>query len=246
MSAFIVSSARDARELPQLPHQYREAMEKAATTAHQCYRSLLDHENFLDFYHTVTPIEEISRLNIGSRPTRRKGSKSLSNLRAIPWVFSWTQCRANIPGWFGLGSGLATLEEHLLQEMYAKWPFFETILDFAQMSLAKADMGIFETYFELVPSHLRETFWKMIHDEYKLTLQQVSRVTGSQLLEHDPTLARGIELRNPYVDPISYLQVELLRRLRNLPEEAETEQVGLDDAVLVSLIGISAGMRNTG
>lgn len=246
VSAFIVSSARDARELPQLPQHYREAMEKAAKGAHGRYRSLLDHENFLDFYHTVTPIEEISRLNIGSRPTRRKGSKSLSNLRAIPWVFSWTQCRANIPGWFGLGSGLATLDETLLREMYAKWPFFETILAFAQMSLAKADMGIFETYFELVPSHLRDTFWTMIHDEYTLTLQQVSRVTGSQLLEHDPTLARGIELRNPYVDPISYLQVELLRRLRNLPEEAETEQVGLDDAVLVSLIGISAGMRNTG
>jgi phosphoenolpyruvate carboxylase len=244
--AFIVSSARDARELPQLPQHYREATEKAATAARQQYRSLLDHENFLDFYHTVTPIEEISRLNIGSRPTRRKGSKSLSNLRAIPWVFSWTQCRANIPGWFGLGSGLATLDESLLREMYAKWPFFQTILDFAQMSLAKADMGIFETYFELVPTHLRATFWTMIQDEYKLTLQQVSRTTGSQLLEHDPTLARGIELRNPYVDPISYLQVELLRRLRNLPEEAETEQEGLDDAVLVSLIGISAGMRNTG
>jgi phosphoenolpyruvate carboxylase len=244
--AFIVSSARDARELPQLPGHYREAMEKAATAARVRYRSLLDHENFLDFYHTVTPIEEISRLNIGSRPTRRKGAKSLSNLRAIPWVFSWTQCRANIPGWFGLGSGLATLEESLLREMYAKWPFFQTILDFAQMSLAKADMGIFETYFELVPPDLRETFWTMIQDEYKLTLQQVSRATGSQLLEHDPTLARGIELRNPYVDPISYLQVELLRRLRNLPEEAETEQEGLDDAVLVSLIGISAGMRNTG
>jgi phosphoenolpyruvate carboxylase len=246
VSAFIVSSARDARELPQLPQHFREAMEKAANVARTKYRELLDHEHFLDFYHTVTPIEEISRLNIGSRPTRRKGSKSLSNLRAIPWVFSWTQCRANIPGWFGLGSGLAALDETLLRDMHAKWPFFETILGFAQMSLAKADMGIFETYFELVPVNLRETFWQMIHDEYTLTLQQVARVTGSQLLEHDPTLARGIELRNPYVDPISYLQVELLRRLRNLPEEAETEQVGLDDAVLVSLIGISAGMRNTG
>ena len=193
----------------------------------------------------VTPIEEISRLDIGSRPARRKGEKSLQNLRAIPWVFSWTQCRANLPGWFGLGTGLSLLDDEVVTEMYATWPFFKTVVDFAQMSLAKADLGIFETYLELVPEALRAVFWPLIRDEYALSLQQVERTTGSKLLEHDTTLARAIELRNPYVDPLSYLQVELLKRLRTLPEESE-ERIGLDYAVRVSLLGVAAGMRNTG
>lgn len=243
--AFIVSSARDARELPELPARYREALSKAAAAAKARYRELLEAEGFLEFYHTVTPIEEISRLNIGSRPARRQGEKSLANLRAIPWVFSWTQCRANLPGWYGLGSGLAVLETALLREMYERWPFFKTVIDFAQMSLAKADMEIFATYVELVPEKLRAPFWQRIKGEFDLTLAQVTRATGAALLEHDPTLARAIELRNPYVDPISYLQVELLKRRRALPEESpEREQ--LDYALLVSLLGIAAGVRNTG
>ena len=243
--AFILSSARDERELPPLRKRYREALVTASEAARAQYRGLLEHESFLDFYHAVTPIEEISRLDIGSRPARRKGEKSLGNLRAIPWVFSWTQCRANLPGWFGLGTGLSLLDDTLVTEMYEHWPFFETVVDFAQMSLAKADLGIFETYLELVPKDLRDVFWPLIRDEYALSLRQVERATGSKLLEHDATLARAIELRNPYVDPISYLQVELLKRLRSLPEESE-ERVGLDYAVRVSLLGVAAGMRNTG
>ena len=243
--AFILSSARDERELPPLKKRYREALARASEAAQAQYRGLLEHDGFLDFYHAVTPIEEISRLDIGSRPARRKGEKSLQNLRAIPWVFSWTQCRANLPGWFGIGTGLSLLDDETVTEMYETWPFFKTVLDFAQMSLAKADLGIFETYLELVPESLREVFWPLIRDEYALSLRQVERATGSKLLEHDATLARAIELRNPYVDPISYLQVELLKRLRSLPEESE-ERVGLDYAVRVSLLGVAAGMRNTG
>ncbi len=243
--AFILSSARDERELPPLKERYREALARASEAAQAQYRGLLEHDGFLDFYHAVTPIEEISRLDIGSRPARRKGEKSLQNLRAIPWVFSWTQCRANLPGWFGIGTGLSLLDDGTVTEMYETWPFFKTVLDFAQMSLAKADLGIFETYLELVPQDLRDTFWPLIRDEYELSLRQVERATGSKLLEHDATLARAIELRNPYVDPLSYLQVELLKRLRSLPEESE-ERVGLDYAVRVSLLGVAAGMRNTG
>lgn len=243
--AFILSSARDARELPELPQAFRDAMDTASEAAKERYRSFLEADGFLDLYHTVTPIEEISRLNIGSRPARRKGEKSLSNLRAIPWVFSWTQCRANLPGWFGLGTGLTTLDEDLLKTMYRDWPFFKTMIDFAQMSLAKADMGIFETYFELVPKHLKATFWPLIHGEFEASVTQIERVTGQGLLDQNPSLARGIDLRNPYVDPISYLQVELLKRLRNLHSESP-DQEGLDYAVQVSLLGISAGMRNTG
>ncbi|HEX7021473.1 MAG TPA: phosphoenolpyruvate carboxylase, partial [Trueperaceae bacterium] len=244
--AFITSSARDARgDWPEVPSRYREALTAASRAAQRCYRELLEAEGFLDFYHSVTPIEEISRLNIGSRPARRKGARALSNLRAIPWVFSWTQCRANLPGWYGLGTGLAAIDEALLHEMYDTWPFFGATIDFAQMSLAKADMGVFESYLELVPEVLRDRFWPRIEGEFQRSLAAVQASTGRALLENDPTLARAIELRNPYVDPISHLQVELLKRLRQL-EEDSPERDELDYAVLVSLIGISAGMRNTG
>jgi phosphoenolpyruvate carboxylase len=243
--AFILSSARDARPFEELPQRYRESMASASTRAQQCYRRLLEAPGFLDFFHQVTPIEEIGRLQIGSRPVRRKGDKSLGNLRAIPWVFSWTQCRANLPGWYGIGSGLAALDGAELNEMYREWPFFRTIVDFAQMSLAKADMGIFESYLQLVDGELSGRFGPLIREEHRLSVEQVERATGSALLEHDATLARAIDLRNPYVDPISYLQVELLKRLRaaDCPEDARND---LEYAVQVSLIGISAGLRNTG
>ncbi len=243
--AFIVSSARDARsDLPELPESYRKALERAAAAAKGAYRELLERPGFLDFYHTVTPIEEISRLNIGSRPARRTGERSLGSLRAIPWVFSWTQTRANLPGWYGLGTGLAEIDLELLQEMYGSWPFFRTLLDFAQMSLAKADMEIFETYLGLVSDELKD-FGPLIEDEFARSVEQVTKVTGQALLESDPTLQRGIDLRNPYVDPISYLQVELLCRLRSLPEDDEAKE-GLEEAVMLSLLGVAAGLRNTG
>ncbi len=245
VNAFILSSARDKGPLPEVPEAFRAALAAASQVAKDLYRSFLEADGFLDFYHTVTPIEELSRLQIGSRPARRKGEKSLSNLRAIPWVFSWTQCRANLPGWFGLGSGLASIETETLQAMYASWPFFKTIIDFAQMSLAKADMRIFKSYFDLVEPNLRDAFWPLLNNEFELSLKQIERCTGGMLLENDPTLMRGIELRNPYVDPISLIQVELIKRLRNLPTESDDKDK-LDAAVLISLIGIAAGMRNTG
>ncbi len=244
--AFIRSSARDARpEMPEVPESYRDALHQAARASKARYRALLEAPGFLDFYHTVTPIEEISRLNVGSRPARRQGQRSLSNLRAIPWVFSWTQCRANLPGWYSLGTGLAELDDELLVDMYKTWPFFQTLIDFAQMSLAKADMGIFQTYLTLVPDDLRETFWPMIREEYGRSCDAIERATGSDLLDQDPTLARAIELRNPYVDPISFLQVEMLKRLRPMDDDAHGKGA-LDYAVLVSLLGVAAGMRNTG
>jgi phosphoenolpyruvate carboxylase len=245
--AFVTSSARDAGgDQPALPAAYREALTRAAAAAKARYRDLLETDGFLDFFHAVTPIEEISRLNIGSRPARRQGERSLTNLRAIPWVFSWTQTRANLPGWYGLGTGLAAVDPLLLREMYASWPFFRTILDFAQMSLAKADLGIFTTYLRLVPEALREPFASRIEQEYAASVARVMEVTGQELLEGDPTLLRGIELRNPYVDPISHLQVELLRRLRGLPEGESEEKAGLEEAVMMSLLGVAAGLRNTG
>ncbi|CAN5487076.1 phosphoenolpyruvate carboxylase [soil metagenome] len=245
--AFILSSARDARGgVSEVPQGYREALEGAAKASRGLYRDFLEDPGFLDFYHSVKPIEEISRLNIGSRPARRGGERTLSSLRAIPWVFSWTQCRANLPGWYGFGTGLARLDGGLLAEMYGGWPFFRVITDFAQMSLAKADLRIFEAYTMLVPDEaLRERFWTRVRDEHARSVAAVSAATGKPLLESDGTLARAIDLRNPYVDPISYLQVELLGRLRKLPAESP-EREELEYAVLVSLTGVSAGMRNTG
>ncbi len=251
--AFIISSARDAQVPPTLPQKHREALNLAAAVARQHYRALLAKPGFLDFYHTVTPIEEISRLNIGSRPARRQGEQSLANLRAIPWVFSWTQCRANLPGWYGLGSGLMALEPKLLREMYRDWPFFKTLIGLAQVSLAKSDLGIMASYLELVPQPLdgrcseplAERFWPLIVAEHNRSVELVTRATGRPLLDHDLTLARGIELRNPYVDPISYLQIELLRRRRALAAESP-EREALDEAVMVSLIGIASGVRTTG
>ena len=250
--AFMRASARDRRgDLPDLPGTFRKALTRAAGAAKDRYRSLLELPGFLDFYHTLTPIDEISRLQIGSRPARRKGERSLANLRAIPWVFSWTQTRANVPGWYGLGTGLSQIEPELLREMYASWPFFRTIIDFAQVSLAKADMDIFRAYLDLVPEAQRGDFWATITDEFALTVAVAEAITGRELLAGDPTLVRSIDLRNPYVDPISYLQVELLSRLRALPPEesdeaVELERGRLEEAVMVSLLGIATGLRTTG
>jgi len=243
--AFIVSSARDARERPELPAAYREAAEEVAAAGREKYRSLVEADGFIDFFRAVTPIDEISRLNVGSRPASRGQGRTLKELRAIPWVFAWTQCRANVPGWYGVGTGLARLPEGLSAELYREWPFFRTVVDFAQMSLAKADMDVFRSYLTLAPPGLAERFGEDVLAEFALSVAQVERATGAPLLANDPVLARSIELRNPYVDPISHLQVELLRRLRASPEDSIDRQP-LSYAVRVSLVGISAGMRTTG
>ncbi|HET8986164.1 MAG TPA: phosphoenolpyruvate carboxylase, partial [Trueperaceae bacterium] len=249
--AFILSSARDAKQITELPHEFRTALDAAAAAAGVAYRDLLARPDFIDFFNTVTPIEEISRLNVGSRPARRgqRGARAdlaaVADLRAIPWVFAWTQCRANLPGWFGIGSGLAALEPGLSARMYEEWPFFGTVVDFAQMSLAKADMDVFDSYLTLVDEPARTTYGDLIHGEFALAVEQLALATGHRLLDNDPVLARSVALRNPYIDPISHLQVELIRRLRAASDETPSRDA-LEYAVLVSLIGISAGMRTTG
>ena len=244
--AFILSSARDAKEIAELPREFRDALDVAAAAAGTTYRDLLARDDFLAFFDAVTPIEEISRLNVGSRPARRgQDPASVADLRAIPWVFAWTQCRANLPGWFGIGSGLAALQPGLSATMYEQWPFFGTVVDFAQMSLAKADMDVFDSYLTLVDEPARSVYGDLIRAEFELSLEQLALATGHDLLDNDPVLARSVELRNPYIDPISHLQVELIRRLRAATDDTPGREA-LEYAVLVSLIGISAGMRTTG
>lgn len=244
MHAFILASANSRGELPPVDPRYREALDAAAQAAMRRYRDLTTAEGFMTFFQQVTPIEELAQLNLGSRPTRRAGAPTMANLRAIPWVFAFTQCRANLPGWYGLGAALGAIPVELAQEMYQRWPFFTTMIDFAQMSLAKADMSIFGAYLGLVDPELRP-FGETIERHHGETVTAVEQVTGAPLLENDPVLARALVLRNPYVDPISRLQVELLRRLRSQPVDGP-EREALKYGVMLSLLGVSAGMRNTG
>lgn len=219
-----------------------EAMNHAAKVSQQAYRQLIEHPDFLDFFEAVTPIREIARLNIASRPVRRPGPSTLSSLRAIPWVMSWTQNRANIPGWYGLQVGLKSIPVELAQEMYQTWPFFRSILDNAQNSIAKSEMKIFREYIALSD---KGTFGESIIQAFDEAKQAVEAVIGCEILENEPKLRRSIQLRNPYIEPIHRLQVELLRRLRALPAGDALDTV-IERPLLLSILGISVGMRNTG
>ncbi|MBO9715750.1 MAG: phosphoenolpyruvate carboxylase, partial [Pseudoxanthomonas sp.] len=184
----------------------------------------------------------------GSRPSRRLGQDAaLSNLRAIPWVFAWSQARAVIPGWYGVGSGLrAAVEQHgedVLREMGRDWPFFKTFLDDISMVLAKGDMGIAGMFSQLAGKELHGEFFPRVEAEHALTREWVLRLNGNVfLLEHDQRLALSIRLRNPYVDPISVLQADLLKRWR----ASDREDEALLRALVASVNGVSQGVQNTG
>jgi phosphoenolpyruvate carboxylase len=211
-----------------------------------------DDEGFLDFFSGASPIGELSMLNMGSRPARRVQDPKVESLRAIPWVFAWTQNRFLLPSWYGAGSALEDYASkdsglNLLREMYERWPFFRTLTDFMQMTLAKSDLRIAETYVSLVDNaELRERLWRRIFDEHAACVGALLKVTGHEnLLDDSPVLQRSIRLRNPYVDPLSYVQVNLLRRLRNLPEGSPEREPTLN-TLLLTISGISSGMLNTG
>lgn len=252
LSAVLAATALNNKPSAKLP-RWKEAMEELSEAAFQSYRRLVyESENFLEYYTQSTPIEEVSRLNIGSRPARRRESIRIEDLRAIPWVFSWMQSRQTVPGWYGFGSafnhyiamksmaGLA-----LLREMYQEWPFFRAVLDFMQMSTQKADMHIARHYGGLVTQDsLRETFFGMITQEFEATIQAILSITQQEeILENAYALQHSISLRNPYVDPLSYAQVILLKKLRD-PKTRQHEE--LERAVLLSINGVAQGLRNTG
>ncbi|GAA5441060.1 phosphoenolpyruvate carboxylase [Deinococcus caeni] len=234
----LLSAARPAAPLPD---EWTDAMARAARRSAAAYRELVDSEDFLPFFEQVTPIHEIARLNIASRPVRRPGAPTLGNLRAIPWVMSWTQNRANLPGWFGLKDGLDEIGVDRAREMYAAWPFFRTVLDNAQMSLAKSDPLIFDEYLRLNGQE-DHRLARMLRQAYRDTVALVQDIVGAELLANEPRLKESISLRNPYIDPIHRIQVELLRRSR-------ATDGGLDEferPLLLSIQGIAAGVRNTG
>ncbi len=254
VNAVLLASAPDAQKSAQIPPEWRCAMDEMSAVAFRAYRKLVyETPRFIDFWQTATPLDEVKRLHIGSRPVSRAGNTEVSNIRAIPWVFSWMQSRYNLPGWFGLGSGLNAITagtQHaapLLREMYNGWPFFKTLLDNAEISLLKADMGIAALYAELVPDQeLSRALFAIILAEYQLTRETLLAISGHQdLLDGEPVTQNAIRLRNPYVDPLNYIQVEMLRRLRSMPADSP-EADALREAVVLTINGIAAGLKNTG
>ena len=226
-------------------------MSNMSASARAAYRALVfETPDFMDFWRWATPIDEISRLRIGSRPTARRGGKlGVHNIRAIPWVFSWMQSRFNLPGWYGLGTALAQSKiQNLNSEMYQGRPFFRALLDNAEMSLLKADLGIAALYADLVPDRdMAARNFAIIRDEYNRTCDAIFAATGhSDLMDADPVIKNSVDRRNPYVDPLNYLQVEMLRRLRALPDPDSPEADSLRDVIVFTINGIAAGLRNTG
>jgi phosphoenolpyruvate carboxylase len=251
LAAVLEKSADGAPDAPK--SQWSEAMDELSEIARRAYRALVyDDQDFVDFFSEASPIRELSLLNMGSRPARRVESPTVESLRAIPWVFAWTQNRLLLPSWYGAGSALEEFAgreggQAVLREMYAGWPFFRTLVDFMQMTLAKSDMRIAETYTSLVADEdVRERLWRRISEEHDACTKAILEVTGNGiLLDDSPVLQRSIRLRNPYVDPLSYVQVSLLRRLRALPEDSP-ERESVLKTLLLTISGVSSGMLNTG
>jgi phosphoenolpyruvate carboxylase len=216
------------------------------------YRSIVhDNPDFVAFFEAVTPVHEISRLRLGSRPAKRTEAGGIEDLRAIPWVFSWTQARIVLPAWLGLGTALRHARERhgleLLQRMAAEWPFFTSVLSNAEMGCAKADLGIAHRYVDLWDdAPARERIWVPLADELQRTIEELVLIGGGErLLDAEPVLQASIDRRNPFVDPLSFVQVELLRRLRREPDRATTsDQLGR--VSLLTINGIASGLRNTG
>ncbi|MCW2745638.1 MAG: argE [Mycobacterium sp.] len=238
---------RVPRTHPDVLRGWDETMGMVSATAQQAYRRLVDDPRLPAFFAAATPVEELAGLNIGSRPARRSsGPPTLDSLRAIPWVFGWTQCRIILPGWFGVGSGLAAAREAglgpQLSDMAAAWMFFGTFIGNVEMTLAKTDLGIAARYVDaLVPDELRGLF-DVIVEEHERTVSEVLRLLqASGLLVRHPVLRRTLEVRNSYLDPLHRLQVPLLARRRAGDEDPDRQR-----ALLLTVNGIAGGLRNTG
>ena len=239
------------------PKSFLDAAAAISASSYAAYRKLVyETPGFTDYFFTATPIREIAELNIGSRPASRKATRAIEDLRAIPWGFSWGQCRVALPGWCGFGSAIdgylgagegrdARLK--LLQTMHKQWPFFRTLLSNLDMVLAKSDLRIAARYSELVEDEkLAKRIFSAIKAEWSCTQAALSLITGeADRLQSNPALARSIEHRFPYLDPLNHLQVELMRRYRNRKEGAP-ENERLQRGIHLSINGVAAGLRNTG
>ncbi len=227
--------------------EQRAIAETLGRESRACYRALVhDEPDFPTLFRDMTPIDVIERLQIGSRPSRRRKMKAITDLRAIPWVFAWTQCRAVLPGWFGVGTGLsAAVREHGLaavRDAARNWPFLQMFLADVEMVLAKSDLDIAARYAELA-GEVGERLFPSIRREHEQAVATILEIgQSSELLENDPTLSRSIRLRNPYVDPLSFIQVDLLRRWR----AGDRQDPELARVLTQTVRGIARGLRNTG
>lgn len=251
----LVAATLEATLLPPrraVPKHYLQAADALSRASCAAYRKLVyETPDFAEYFFYATPIREIAELNIGSRPASRKATQRIEDLRAIPWSFSWGQCRLTLPGWYGFGSGVAALEEQmgrnaahdLLREMVARWPFFAALVSNIDMVLAKSDLALGALYAELVPdAQLRQRIFSAIEAEWHRTHAALQTITGQpQRLANNAALARSIAHRFPYIDPLHHLQVELIRRYR-----AGNREEKIKRGIHLSINGIAAGLRNTG
>jgi phosphoenolpyruvate carboxylase len=250
LSAVITWSAQDRSVWETGLRLTNEILGSLSQRSEEVYRDLVERPGFIRYFEDATPITQIEKLPIGSRPARRGANRSLTSLRAIPWVFSWTQSRHMIPAWYGLGTALSeAIAENGsdLRAIYKENGFFHATIDNAILALAKADMGIARLHSELVEdAETRRTVWGLISKEYSRTVEAVLFLTGQEeLLDDVPWLKRSIEVRNPYVDPLNIVQVELFRRLRAAPE-GSPESRRAAELIRLTIQGIAAGLRTTG
>lgn len=240
------------KPIPAPPDEWLTLMDQFSARSFQRYRELLESPQFVEFFRCVTPISEIEELPIGSRPSRRKPNGGLADLRLIPWVFSWTQSRCLLPAWYGLGAALQPMiddpqQRGTLKAMYCNWQFFRSVVDNAELALAKSDMNIASRYVDLIGNQASlKPIAELIAKEFKSACDVVLQLTGqSELLDGTPWLKESIRVRNRFIDPLNLIQVELLRRSRQ-PELSESDASELKQLSRLSIHGIAAGMRTSG
>ncbi|XP_045788465.1 phosphoenolpyruvate carboxylase 4-like [Trifolium pratense] len=233
--------------LPPRDENWRNLMEEISEISCQCYRNVVyENPEFLTYFAEATPEAELGFLNIGSRPARRKNTRGIGHLRAIPWVFAWTQTRFVLPAWLGVGAGLkgACEKGHSeeLKAMYKEWPFFQSTIDLIEMVLGKADTTIAKYYDEALVSEERQELGRELRNELLTAEKFVLVISGHEKLQqNNRSLRRLVENRLPFLNPMNLLQVEILKRLRR-----DDDNLKLRDALLITVNGIAAGMRNTG
>jgi phosphoenolpyruvate carboxylase len=259
MEASLRPPNADAKQAQRLA-EFERVMDMLSQNAYRAYRHLVyETPGFTDYFFAATPIAEIAELNIGSRPASRKSTRRIEDLRAIPWSFSWGQCRLLLPGWYGFGSavdqwlndestGSITKKRTLLRAMLKEWPFFSTLLSNMDMVLSKTDLALASRYASLVPDRkLRHSIFARIAAEHEKTLEALWMITGSrERLANNPTLARSIKNRIPYLDPLNHLQVELIKRHRSQNDQGREPDIRVHRGIHLSINGVAAGLRNTG